>query len=139
MFGKKQSSQISDTVETVIGPSVKVQGDFIGEGDIIVEGAVMGNLQTNGNLRIGSQAEVQAEIKASNAFVAGKVTGNIIITGVLEVAASASINGDVACSSISVEAGAVINGKLNMRGNGNNRSKKAVVTEVRTENTNIVQ
>jgi cytoskeletal protein CcmA (bactofilin family) len=141
MFGKKQSAQISDTVETVIGPSVKVQGDFVGEGDIIVEGGISGNLQTNGSLRVGPQAEVVAEVKAANAFVAGKVVGNISVAGVLEIASTASINGDVACSSISIEAGATINGKVNMRGaaGGNGRSRKSSAPELQPEATDIDQ
>lgn len=118
MFGKKQSLQTPDSVETVIGPSVKVEGDFIGEGDIVVEGTVVGNLKTNGNLRVGPQAEVTAEVSAANAFIAGKVTGDVSIAGVLEIAASASISGDVACSTVSIEAGATLNGKISMRSNG---------------------
>lgn len=124
MFGKKQSSPAGDSVETVIGPSVKVEGDFVGDGDVVVEGTVVGNLKTSGNLRVGPQAEVTAEVAAANAFVAGKVHGDVAIVGALEVAATASIDGDVSCSSISVEAGATLNGKLNMRGANGQRSKR---------------
>lgn len=135
MFGKKQSDQISDTVETVIGPSVKVEGDFIGEGDIIIEGTIVGNLRTNHNLRVGPQAVVEAEVKAANAFVAGRVDGNLEIDGALELASGAKINGDIICDSISVEAGASINGRVQMgtiaRNNG--KVKKATNLEAKLD------
>ena len=38
--------------ETVIGPSVKVDGDFAGEGNVLVQGVVNGTLKTKGNLRV---------------------------------------------------------------------------------------
>ncbi len=132
MFGKKQSLQSSDTVETVIGPSVKVEGDFVGEGDIVVEGTVQGNLKTNGNLRVGPQAEIAAEVSAANAFIAGRVTGDVTVAGVLEVASTASITGDVACASVSVEAGATLNGKLTMRNGVAQKGKRPLVAASET-------
>lgn len=127
MFGKKQSEPITDSVETVIGPSVKVEGDFIGEGDVIVEGKIVGNLQTNQNLRIGPQALVEAEVKAANAYIAGKINGDVGIVEALEIAASAQINGDISCNNLSIESGAIINGRVTMKKEVNNKSKKVLV------------
>lgn len=114
MFGRRSEPEAKDTVETVIGPSVKVEGDFVGQGDVVVEGAVFGNLHTDQNLRIGPQAQVKAEVRAANAFVAGQLTGNVTVAGTLEVASSAKINGDVTAATLAVEAGAVLNGKVTM-------------------------
>lgn len=114
MFGRRNVPETKDTVETIIGPSVKVEGDFVGQGDVVVEGSVFGNLHTDQNLRIGPQAEVRAEVKAANAFVAGQLTGNVTVAGTLEVAATARITGDIAATTIAVEAGAVLNGKVTM-------------------------
>lgn len=133
MFGKKQSSQAGDSVETVIGPSVKVEGDFVGQGDVVVEGTVVGNLKTDGNLRVGPQAEITAEVAAANAFVAGKIHGDVAVGGALEIAETAAITGDVSCSSISVEAGATLNGHVSMRGAATQRGKKQASLPVEPE------
>jgi cytoskeletal protein CcmA (bactofilin family) len=139
MFGKKQSLQSSDTVETVIGPSVKVEGDFVGEGDIVVEGTVVGNLKTNGNLRVGPQADITAHVSAANAFIAGKITGDVSVIGVLEIASTASISGDVSCASISVEAGATLNGRLSMRGNSTpSRNKRQAAPTTTPEGEEVL-
>ena len=115
MFNK-QTVEISNkkTAETFIGPSVKVEGDFTGEGDLVIEGIVVGNVRTNNNLTVGPGAIVEAEIKAKNAFIAGKVKGNVLLKGRLDLTSSGQIIGNVKASLISVESGGIINGQLNM-------------------------
>lgn len=138
MFGKKQSSQSGDSVETVIGPSVKVEGDFVGQGDVVVEGTVVGNLKTDGNLRVGPQAEITAEVAAANAFVAGKIHGDVSVGGALEIAETAAISGDISCSSISVESGATLNGHVSMRGAAAQRGKKQASLPAEPEASEVV-
>jgi len=101
-------------VETFIGPSVKVEGDFSGDGDLVIEGVVIGNLKTKNNLSIGKDAVVEAEIKAKNAYIAGRVKGNVSVQGKLQLTATGQIMGDVKTAMLSVEMGGVINGSLSM-------------------------
>ena len=114
MFNKNQDMGNSKNIETIIGPSVKVEGDFKGEGDLIIEGILVGNLQTKNNLKIGQNAIVEAEVKANNAFISGKVKGNISVKGKLEVTSTAVILGDIKAQIISIESGALLKGKLEM-------------------------
>ena len=114
MFNKNESSPVSKNIETIIGPSVKVEGDFKGEGDLIVEGILIGNLETKNNLKIGQNAIIQAEVRANNAFVSGKIKGNITVSGKIEIASTAVILGDIKAQIISIESGALIQGKIIM-------------------------
>jgi len=116
MFGKNDSPRpvSSKSVETVIGPSVRVEGDFKGEGDLIVEGILIGDLQTKNNLKIGQNAIIEADIKASNAFISGKVKGNITTKGKVEITNTAIILGDIKAQIVSIESGAQISGRLIM-------------------------
>jgi len=116
MFKNNEDTHKSDKIETIIGPSVKVEGDFAGDGDVIVEGIVIGTLKTKNHLRVGDEAKVQAEISAASAFIAGDVNGNITIEEDLELKSTAKIHGDITCSKISIEKGATINGKISMNG-----------------------
>lgn len=115
---KSSEDQIKNgkNIETIIGPSVKVEGDFAGDGDVIVEGIVIGTLKTKNHLRIGSGAKVQAEITAQSAYIAGEVNGNIIAEGEVDLKATAKVHGDLICSQLSIEKGATINGKISMNG-----------------------
>ncbi len=113
MFNKKEANH-QKTIETIIGPSVKVEGNFKGEGDLVIEGMLVGSLQTKKNLKIGSEAIVEAGIKANNAFISGKVKGNVVIKGKLEITNTAVILGDIKAQIISIETGALINGQVTM-------------------------
>ena len=114
MFNKPSQGGASNEFETVIGPSVKVKGDFNAQGNIIVEGIVDGNLKTAGNLEVGDKAMVTANVEAKEAKIGGRINGNIKIKGFLEITATAKIFGDVEAVSISIERGATFNGKCVM-------------------------
>lgn len=112
MFKKSESSYTE--IETIIGPSVKVEGDFAGEGDVVVEGLVTGSLKTTNNLKVGEKAKIFANISANNALIAGEVQGNIMVKEKLELTSTAKINGDIKAKSLSVIEGALLNGKVIM-------------------------
>ena len=114
MFNKQDQGEISHDFETVIGPSVKVKGDFNGQGNIIVEGMVDGNLKTNGSLEVGKTAKITANVEAKEAKIGGQVSGNVKIKGFLEITATAKIFGDIETSGLSIERGAIFNGKCTM-------------------------
>lgn len=114
MFNKQGQGGASNEFETIIGPSVKVKGDFNAQGNIIVEGVVEGNVKTAGGLRVGDKAKVTANIEAREAKIGGQIRGNVKIKGYLEVTATAQIFGDIEAGIISIERGATFNGKCAM-------------------------
>lgn len=114
MFNKNQSDISPKKIETIIGPSVKVEGNFKGQGDIIIDGMLVGTLETENNLKIGAGAIIEASIRANNAFVSGKVKGNISTKGKLEIASTAVIMGDIKTQILSIESGARLLGKVTM-------------------------
>ncbi len=107
---------VEDTVETVVGPSMNVEGDFVSEGNIIVKGFVSGSVKTNKSIVIEEGAKVVANVKAADARVSGEVRGNIKIGDRLEVTTSARIVGDIQCKILIIEAGALLQGKVAMAG-----------------------
>lgn len=135
MFNKNQDVAHSGKIETIIGPSVRVEGDFKGEGDLVIEGMLIGNLQTKNNLKIGQNAIVEAEVKANNAFISGKVKGNISVKGKIEITATAVILGDIKAQIVSIESGALVQGKLIMptRDIKNDEEKEVTSEEVSTK------
>jgi len=114
MFKPDNKEKQSNEIETVIGPSVKVEGDFEGSGDMVVEGIVMGSLKTKNFLRIGAGAKIKADVEARNAHIAGEVSGNLTIKENLELTASAKVLGDIKTNFLAIEQGAVLNGKVTM-------------------------
>jgi cytoskeletal protein CcmA (bactofilin family) len=115
MFNK-ETNNTSNTkeAETIIGPTVKVKGNFHGQGNIIIEGIVEGSVKTTNHLFIAEKAKILANVEAKEANIGGRIDGNIKVTGYLKLSSSAIINGDIEASELSVEKGALINGQCLM-------------------------
>lgn len=105
-----------DDVETVVGPSVVVEGDFASEGNILVKGTVSGNVKTARLLTVEAGAKILANVKAGDALVAGEVRGNMKVDQQLELTASAKVLGDIQCQVLVIAAGALVHGKVSMKG-----------------------
>lgn len=105
-----------DEVETVVGPSVVVEGDFASEGNIIVKGTVSGSVKTTKLLAVERGASIFANVRAGSALVAGSIKGNVKAADKLELTETAQVLGDIECKILNVAPGALIQGKVTMKG-----------------------
>lgn len=115
MFNKNGVSA-KDGIETIIGPSVKIEGNFMCQGGIIIEGEVKGTVKTASYLEIGEKATVVADVAAKDAKISGELRGNIKIEGFFEVTSSAKLFGDIEAAYVSIARGAVVKGKCSILG-----------------------
>ena len=81
-----------------------------------INGSFEGRLDTKGSLIIGENASVQADINGEEIVVGGKITGNITAQKSLQLLSRAHVVGDITSPVLSIEAGAVIQGKCQMIG-----------------------
>jgi cytoskeletal protein CcmA (bactofilin family) len=102
--------------ETVVGPSVKIQGDLNSEGNIRIQGQVTGTVNTSQSVHVSEGAKITADVVAGNAIISGEVQGNMKISGNLILQATARVAGDISCSVLRVEDGAQYTGKCSMNG-----------------------
>lgn len=100
--------------ETVIGPSVKVEGNFVGSGNVVVEGVVNGSLKTAKDLRVGEGAKIKADVEADSATIAGEIHGNVRANSRLELLPTGKVFGNVEANVLVVAEGAIVNGKVTM-------------------------
>lgn len=104
----------SEDNQTIIGASVKVEGDFSGDGDVIVEGQIVGSIKTKHDLKVGKDAVVEANIEASNASISGQVKGDLKIINNLILTKTSKISGNISCSLLTIESGSSFNGQCIM-------------------------
>lgn len=123
MFSKQSKIENFKNAETVIGSSVKVKGNFHGQGDIVIEGSLEGSLKTIANVFIGEKAKVVANVEANDLVIHGNVKGNLKVKNFLSLGGTAEVVGDIQYSSISIETGAIIEGTLNPFSQELNRKK----------------
>ena len=106
----------AEAQNAVIGPNVRIQGELSGEEDIVVEGRVEGKITVTKALRIGAQAQVNAEVKAQNVVIAGKVVGNVTALDRVEILASGCLEGNIKAPKIAIAEGAQFRGSVDMSG-----------------------
>ena len=118
-------SDLNGPAETVVGPSVKIQGDLNSEGNIKIEGQVSGKVKTSQSVFVIPGAKIAADVLAGNAVVGGEIQGNLKIGGHLILQSTAKILGDISCQVLRVEDGAQFSGKCTMGSmeNGNGAKK----------------
>lgn len=100
--------------ETVIGTSVKLEGDFKSEGDVTVNGEVSGTVFTEGDLTVGETAIVKANVHGKNVLIAGKVEGDVKSQDKVELKASCKVIGNIETSRIEIADGAFFGGECIM-------------------------
>jgi len=124
MFNREKKLEKFKDAETVIGASIKVKGNFHGQGNIIIEGSLEGSLKTDASIFIGEKAKVVASVEAKDLVVNGEIKGNVKIKNYLSLGGTAKISGDIHYGELSIEKGAIINGQLLFT--GDQTSKKGV-------------
>lgn len=117
------TDNMNAAAETVVGPSVKIQGDLNSEGNIRIEGSVTGKVHTTQSVHVGEAAVIVADMQAGNAIIAGQIQGNVKVSGNLILQATARVHGDISCGILRVEDGAQFTGKCNMKGAAPDKAK----------------
>jgi len=96
---------------TVIGRSMKNDGEVSGSGELLVDGEVDGAIKLPASrLTVRAEGKVKASIEAQDVVVLGTVEGEIRATGRVDLRAGSVVMGNVFSSRLSMEEGATLRG-----------------------------
>lgn len=107
-------AELSEKVTTVIGPGTKLEGTLQATGIIRVDGFIQGKIATSGDIIVGKEGRVNAEIEAENLVIIGEVTGNIVAKNTLEIKKGGFLRGDISAAKVIVEEDSFFDGKCSM-------------------------
>ncbi|KZN63653.1 bactofilin family protein [Pseudoalteromonas luteoviolacea] len=110
MFNKLKNNKSTALYVAMISPNTQVIGDIKCEGEIQVDGTITGNLEVE-HLVIGEHGTIEGNITATQVEVKGTVNGCITAQKV-RLEPSAKVHGDIIHDTLSIEAGAHIEGQL---------------------------
>ncbi len=94
---------------SLISSDLRIVGDLHSSGDIRIDGRIEGDVSSS-EAMIGEGAHVQGSIFANSVLVAGAVSGQVDAEEVT-IAKTAKVMGDVVHHSLSIEAGAFLEGR----------------------------
>lgn len=109
-------NNLATNVDIILGKTSSMKGELNGVGVSRVDGKFEGIVNIDGDLLVGPDGNLMAEIKVINATVSGRIKGNIYAEGKVELLASAIVVGDISAKSIIIEEGARFNGRSQILG-----------------------
>ena len=102
--------------EKILEVDASMQGTLIFKDSVNlkINGRFEGVLNAKGNLMIGEEASVNADITGESIIVAGRVTGNINALKELKLISPAQVLGDIRTPLLSIAEGATFDGNCRM-------------------------
>jgi len=120
--------QASEQVMTVLAKEDVLTGRLQIRGSGIVQGTFSGHIECDGELTIGPDAHVEADIRGSRVTVAGFVRGNVVAISRLKLLSSARLEGDARVGALVVQEGGVHMGVIRVHPEGVPESADQVIT-----------
>jgi cytoskeletal protein CcmA (bactofilin family) len=95
----------------ILSSDVEIKGSIKFQKELLIDGKVEGEINSEGVLTIGENANIRGEIKAKAVTVYGKVQGNITVAERCELKAKSTLQGDLKATRLTIEDGATFIGK----------------------------
>jgi cytoskeletal protein CcmA (bactofilin family) len=94
----------------VLSSDVEIKGSIKFQKELLIDGKVEGEINSDGVLTIGENADIRGEIKTKSITVFGKVHGNITVGERCELKSRCTLQGDLKAARLVIEEGATFIG-----------------------------
>src|SRR5437660_7058716 len=95
----------------ILSSDVEIKGSIKFQKELLIDGKVEGDINSDGVLTIGENADIHGEIKTKSITVYGKVHGNITVVERCELKSKCILQGDLKAARLIIEEGATFMGK----------------------------
>jgi cytoskeletal protein CcmA (bactofilin family) len=113
MFSRKEASGF-EKIDTFLCKTTSFDGKLVAEGTVRIDGKLSGEINLKGDLLIGEEGQVQANVSARNLLVAGELKGSVAAAGRVEITSSGKLFGDISVVHLIIDEGAVFEGNCQM-------------------------
>lgn len=114
---------------TVLARDDVLSGKLQVKGGGQVLGNFSGQIECDGDLLIGPEAHVEADIRTVRVTIAGFVRGNIVAVGRLKIAPTGRLEGDAKVGALVVQEGGVHHGVIRVHPEGVPESEPTAIVE----------
>ncbi|MGO2180988.1 MAG: bactofilin family protein [Pseudoalteromonas nigrifaciens] len=119
MFGKKKQVTNNASLKrvnhapSIISEDMRLTGSIISQGEVQLDGRIDGDIKAT-HIVIGTTGVVEGIVEATSVIVKGKIIGSLNASEV-NIKNNAHVHGDIFHDTLSIEAGAIIEGNLKQR------------------------
>jgi len=118
-YSDQQKSQTNDykkfmaehSGKDVLSSDVEIKGTIKFQKELLIDGKVEGEINSDGALTVGENADIRAEIKTKSITIYGKVSGNVSVSERCELKSKCTLQGDLKAARLIIEEGATFIGK----------------------------
>ncbi len=112
MFGKSErgGSAPGGSNLSFVGADVVITGNVGGKGNLHIDGRVEGDVAC-ASVTLGPSGRIHGNVTADDARIAGTIEGTVAAKS-LVIDASARITGDLSYDAVSIETGAIVEGRV---------------------------
>ena len=115
MFGKKHSKPQS-RIDTLIGAGTTIDGNLNFSGGMRIDGQVNGDIIAAqgkpSTLVLSELARVNGEVNVTHLVINGAINGSVSASEYLELQSKAKVTGDVHYTTLEIQLGAIVEGRL---------------------------
>ena len=109
-----QSKKRINTISSILGPEIKIDGNIDAKGDLLIYGEVTGNVSSTGTINSSKGSLVQGNINAQNASIHGKIMGDLSVKNKVILGKNSHLEGNLQAAIIIIEEGAQFDGMCHM-------------------------
>ena len=122
--------QNNNSMSSIIGPDLNINGDINIKGDLLIYGKINGDINCEGVITTMKGSTVKGNIKTVFADISGQVIGDLEVKKKVSLSSSSSLSGDLLASIIVIEEGALFSGlcKMSSEANISNLPNKKVTS-----------
>ena len=103
--------------KNVLNSDVELKGSIRFAGELTFDGKLDGDINSEGTLTLGDNANIKGTIEVGSVVVRGKLTGNVIAKEKIELKAKTELFGDIRASKLVIEEGVTFVGKTEVNPN----------------------
>jgi cytoskeletal protein CcmA (bactofilin family) len=115
MFSKKHS-QPQTQIDSLIGAGTTIEGNLNFSGGMRIDGQVNGNVVAAqgkpSTLVLSEHARVNGEVNVTHLVINGAISGPVFASEYMELQSKAKVNGDVHYTTLEIQLGAIVEGRL---------------------------
>ena len=100
---------------SVLGHTVKMQGQLTASEDLLIDGKFEGNIALQNHcLTVGKDGDVKAEVRARQVVIHGSIAGNITAKEKIEIRRTGHAVGDLLAGTVAIDEGAYFKGSIDI-------------------------
>jgi len=107
----------NNSAKNILNSDVELKGTLKFTGELTFDGKLEGDINSEGTLLLGDNANVKGTIDVGAVVVRGRISGNIIAKDKIEIKAKTELFGDVKAAKLMIEEGVTFVGKSEVNPN----------------------